>query len=204
MSTDTRYAIVGSGNIGSALARLFGRVGLEVRIANTRGPHTISELAASAGPSVLPMSLAEALTCDVIFLAIPFPAVEQFGKELHDWTGKTIVDATNAHYAPDHAADILKGRLSSHYVADVLPGARVVKAFNQLPAQVLAAPVSSAQGRRVVFVSSDSPESSARIAQLTETLGLSPVQLGRIGEGGRLIQVPNALVLRNFTEQPLS
>jgi len=203
MSTDTRYAIVGSGNIGSALARLFGRVGLEVRIANTRGPHTISELAASAGPSVLPVSLAEALTCDVIFLAIPFPAVEQFGKELHDWTGKTIVDATNAHYAPDHAADILKGRLSSHYVADVLPGARVVKAFNQLPAQVLAAPVSSAQGRRVVFVSSDSPESSARIAQLTETLGLSPVQLGRIGEGGRLIQVPNALVLRNFTEQPL-
>jgi len=122
MSTDTRYAIVGSGNIGSALARLFGRVGLEVRIANTRGPHTISELAASAGPSVLPVSLAEALTCDVIFLAIPFPAVEQFGKELHDWTGKTIVDATNAHYAPDHAADILKGRLSSHYVADVLPG----------------------------------------------------------------------------------
>jgi len=204
MSTDTRYAIVGSGNIGSALARLFGRVGLEVRIANTRGPHTISELAASAGPSVLPVSLAEALTCDVIFLAIPFPAVEQFGKELHDWTGKTIVDATNAHYAPNHAADILKGRLSSHYVADVLPGARVVKAFNQLPAQVLAAPVSSAQGRRVVFVSSDSPESSARIAQLTETLGLSPVQLGRIGEGGRLIQVPNALVLRNFTEQPLS
>ena len=204
MSTDTRYAIVGSGNIGSALARLFGRVGLEVRIANTRGPHTISELAASVGPSVLPVSLAEALTCDVIFLAIPFPAVEQFGKELHDWTGKTIVDATNAHYAPDHAADILKGRLSSHYVADVLPGARVVKAFNQLPAQVLAARVSSAQGRRVVFVSSDSPESSARIAQLTETLGLSPVQLGRIGEGGRLIQVPNALVLRNFTEQPLS
>ena len=203
MSTDTRYAIVGSGNIGSALARLFGRVGLEVRIANTRGPHTISELAASVGPSVLPVSLAEALTCDVIFLAIPFPAVEQFGKELPDWTGKTIVDATNAHYAPGHAEHILKGRLSSHYVADVLPGARVVKAFNQLPAQVLAAPVPAAQGRRVVFISSDSSESSAHIAQLTETLGLSPVQLGRIGEGGRLIQAPNALVLRNFTEQPL-
>ena len=204
MSTDTRYAIVGSGNIGSALARLFGRVGLEVRIANTRGPHTISELAASAGPSVLPVSLAEALTCDVIFLAIPFPAVEQFGKELHDWTGKTIVDATNAHYAPDHGAHILKGQLSSHYVADVLAGAQVVKAFNQLPAQVLAAPVPPGQGRRVVFISSDSPESSIQIARLAETLGLSPVELGMIGEGGRLIQAPNALVLRNFTEQPLS
>jgi hypothetical protein len=204
MPADTRYAIAGSGNIGSALARLFGRAGVEVRIANTRGPRTIEELAATAGPSVLPVSQAEALACDVIFLAIPFPAVEQFAKELPDWTGKTIVDATNAHYEPDHCEHILKGRLSSQYVADVLPGARVVKAFNQLPAQVLAAPVPAAQGRRVVFISSDSPESSARIAQLTETLDLSPVQLGRIGEGGRLIQVPNALVLRNFTEQPLS
>jgi hypothetical protein len=202
MSTDMRYAIVGSGNVGSALARLFGRADLEVRIANTRGPDTISELTASAGPSVLPVSLAEALAWDVIFLAIPFPAVEQFGKELPDWTGKIIVDTTNAHYAPEDAERILKGRLSSHYVADLLPGARVVKAFNHLPAPVLAAPVPAAQGRRVVFISSDSPESRAHIAQLAETLGLSPVQLGRIDEGGRLIQVPNALVLRNFTEQP--
>ena len=84
MLTDTSYAIVGTGNIGSALARLFGRAGLEVQIANTRGPGTISELAASAGPSVLPVSLADALARDVIFLAIPFTAVEQFGKELPD------------------------------------------------------------------------------------------------------------------------
>lgn len=204
MLTETPYAIVGTGNIGSALARLFGRAGLGVRIANTRGPRTISELAASAGPSVLPMSLADALARDVIFLAIPFTAVEQFGKELPDWTGKTIVDATNAHYAPNAAKDILKGRLSSHYVAEVLPGARVVKAFNQLPAQTLAAPVPPAQGRRVVFISSDFPESSAQVAQLADALGLSAVELGRIGEGGRLIEVPNALVLRNLTEQPLT
>jgi 8-hydroxy-5-deazaflavin:NADPH oxidoreductase len=204
MLTDTRYAIVGTGNIGTALATLFGRAGVEVRIANTRGPDTISELATSAGPSVLPASLAEALACEVIFMAIPFTAVEQFGQELPDWTGKTIVDTTNAHYAPDHAEQILKGRLSSHYVADVLPGARVVKAFNQLPAHTLTAQVPDAQGRRVVFISSDSAGASADIAKLTEALGLSAVELGKVGEGGRLIQVPNALVLRNFTEQPLT
>lgn len=204
MPTDTRYAIVGTGNIGSALAALFGRAGVGVRIANTRGPDTISELAASAGPSVLPVSLAEALACEVIFMAIPFTAVEQFGKELPDWTGKTVVDTTNAHYAPGHAEQILEGRLSSRYVADVLPGARVVKAFNQLPARTLAASVPDDQGRRVVFISSDSSGASADIAKLTEALGLSAVELGKIGEGGRLIQVPNALVLRNFTEQPLA
>jgi len=204
MVSDTSYAIIGSGNIGSALARFFGRAGVEVRIANTRGPATITELAASAGPSVLPVLLADALARDVIFLAIPFTAVEQLGKELPDWTGKTVVDATNAHYAPDAAKDILKGRPSSHYVAEVLPGARVVKAFNQLPAQTLAAPVPPSPGRRVVFISSDFPESSGQIAQLADALGLSAVELGRIGEGGRLIEVPNALVLRNFTEQPLT
>jgi len=204
MVTDTSYAIIGSGNIGSALARLFGRAGVEVRIANTRGPATITELAASAGPSVLPVSLADALARDVIFLAIPFTAVEQLGKELPDWTGKTVVDVTNAHYAPDAAKDILKGRPSSHYVAEVLPGAWVVKAFNQLPAQTLAAPVPPSPGRRVVFISSDFPESSGQIAQLADALGLSAVELGRISEGGRLIEVPNALVLRNFTEQPLT
>ena len=204
MPADTRYAIVGTGNIGSALATLFGRAGVEVRIANTRGPDTISELAASAGPSDLPVSLAGALACEVIFMAIPFTAVEQFAKELSDWTGKTIVDTTNAHYARGHAEQILKGRLSSHYVADVLPGARVVKAFNQLPAQTLAAQVPDFQGRRVVFISSDSAGASADIAKLTEALGLSAVELGRVDEGGRLIQAPNALVLRNFTEQPLT
>jgi len=56
----------------------------------------------------------------------------------------------------------------------------------------------------VVFISSDSAAASADIAKLTEALGLSAVELGKVGEGGRLIQVPNALVLRNFTEQPLT
>jgi predicted dinucleotide-binding enzyme len=203
MSADTRYAIVGTGNIGSALARLFARAGVEVRIANTRGPDSISELAASLGSAVQAVTLTEALASDVIFMAIPFGAVEAFGNALPDWNGKIVVDTTNAHYAPN-SGDILKGRLSSQYAAEVLPGAQIVKAFNQLPAQTLAAEVPSGQGKRVVFVSSDSGHASSQIAELARTLGLSAVELGRIDEGGRLIQVPGALVLRNFTEQPLT
>ncbi|MFJ8142323.1 hypothetical protein [Streptomyces sp. NPDC096013] len=56
----------------------------------------------------------------------------------------------------------------------------------------------------MVFVSSNSGEASSQIAELTRTLGLSAVELGRIDEGGRLIQVPGALTLRNLTEQPLT
>ena len=108
MTTPTRPAIVGSGNIGSALARLFARAGIEVSIANTRGPESISELASSIGSGVHAVAVEEALGSDVIFVAIPFGAVEQFGKSLPDWTGKTVVDTTNSHYTPNREA-ILNG-----------------------------------------------------------------------------------------------
>ncbi|WP_433788646.1 NADPH-dependent F420 reductase [Actinoplanes sp. CA-252034] len=202
MSTPTRHAIVGSGNIGSALARLFARAGIEVSIANTRGPESLRQLSASFGSGVHAVPLEQALHSDVIFMAIPFAAVEQFGKSLPDWTGKTVVDTTNAHYAPN-SAEVLQGRLSAHYTAEQLPGADIVKAFNQLPANTLAAEIDPQQGRRVIFIASDSPQAGDRIAALVGDLGLAAVQLGRIDEGGRLIQAPNALVLRNLIEQPL-
>jgi predicted dinucleotide-binding enzyme len=203
MTTPTRYAIVGSGNIGSALARLFARAGLDVSLANTRGPESLHQLAGELGATVHPVALEEALDSEVIFLAIPFAAVGQFGKARPDWTGKTVVDMTNAHYSPS-ADEILRGRLSSHYTAEQLPGAAVVKAFNQLPANVLAAELDPADGRRVIFVASDTPAAGDQIGALIGDLGLSAVQLGRIDAGGRLIEVPNALVLRNLIERPLA
>jgi 8-hydroxy-5-deazaflavin:NADPH oxidoreductase len=202
MTTPTRHAIVGSGNIGSALARLFARAGIEVSLANTRGPESLRQLAASLGSGVHAVPLEQALDSEIIFMAIPFPAVEQFGKSLPDWTGKTVVDTTNAHYAPN-SAEILQGRLSAQYAAEQLPGAVIVKAFNQLPANTLAAELDPELGRRVIFIATDSPEAGDRIADLAGDLGLAAVQLGRIDEGGRLIQAPNALVLRNLIERPL-
>jgi predicted dinucleotide-binding enzyme len=194
----TQYAIVGSGALGSALATLFARARIEVSIANTRGPESIGDL----GPGVRAVSLSEALESDVILLAIPFAATEKLGKSLSDWTGKTVVDATNAHYSPG-LAEVLDGRTAVHYNAEQLPGAAVVKAFNTLPAGTLASQLDPAAGRRVIFIATDDPEAGDRIAGLVGELGLSAVQLGRIDEGGRLIEVPNALVLRQFVERPL-
>lgn len=198
MTASTRPAIVGSGNIGSALARVFSRAGLEVSIANTRGPESIPSL----GPGVHAVALEEALESDLLFLAIPFLAVAQFGKSLSDWTGKTVVDTTNAHYAPG-SEEILQGRLSTHYAAEQLPGAAVVKAFNQLPANTLAAELDPELGRRVIFLATDSADAGDRVAALIGDLGLAPLHLGRIDEGGRLIQAPDVLVLHNLVERPL-
>jgi predicted dinucleotide-binding enzyme len=202
MSTSTRYAIVGSGRIGTSLARLFSRAGIEAGIANTRGPESLRDLAAALGSPIHPVSMTDALSSDVIFLAVPFPAVEQVGSLLPSWTGKTVVDATNAHYAPG-ADDVLKGRASAHYTAEKFPGAAVVKAFNQLPADVLAAKLDPGTGKRVVFIATDVPEAGDRIAELAGELGLAAVQVGAIDKGGRLIEVPGPLVLRNLVERPL-
>lgn len=203
MTTSTLPAIVGTGNIGSALARLFARAGLEVALANTRGAESIRPLAASLGTGVHAVGLAEALTSDLIFLAIPFGAVEAFGRSRPDWTGKTVVDTTNAHYTPNWE-QMLQGRPSAQYTAEHLPGAEVVKSFNQLPANTLAADFDPALGRRVIFLATDIPEAGDRIATLIGDLGLTAVQLGRTDEGGRLIQAPQgALVLRHLVEQPL-
>ncbi len=202
MTTPTRPAIVGSGNIGSALAKLFARAGIEVSIANTRGPESISELASSIGPVVHAVPLEQALASDVIFMAIPFGAVEQFGKSLPDWNGKTVIDTTNAHYTPNWEA-IVRGRTSAQYVTEHLPEAKIVKAFNQLPANTLQAELHPAVGRRVIFIATDYPEAGDEVADLVGKLGLAAVQLGRTDEGGRLIQAPNALVLRNLIERPL-
>jgi predicted dinucleotide-binding enzyme len=68
------YAIIGSGNVGTALARQFARSGMAVGIANTRGPDSLSSLAKELGNKVVPLTLQEALKADVVILAIPFRA----------------------------------------------------------------------------------------------------------------------------------
>jgi hypothetical protein len=91
----------------------------------------------------------------------------------------------------------LRGRLSSEVNAERVPGTKLVKAFNQLPVQVLSSPVPNG-GKRVVFISSDYEDASAEVASLAEKLGFAPIEVGKIGEGGRLIQARNALVFQNL------
>jgi len=72
-------------------------------------------------------------------------------------------------------------------------GARLVKAFNHLPARVLAEDPANNGGRRVVFLSSDDASATATVAALAEQLGYAPVSLGKIAEGGQLVQARNGI-----------
>jgi predicted dinucleotide-binding enzyme len=134
-------------------------------------------------------------------LAIPFVKVEAFARIRDDWSGKIVIDATNAHAAPP---ELLAGRLSSDIVAGAFRSASVVKAFDYLPARVLARNPAQDGGHRVMFFAGNDDDANATVTALVEQLGFAPVLLGRIDEGGRLLhQIPGPLVLHNFVEYAL-
>ena len=69
-----------------------------------------------------------------------------------------------------------------------MPGARLVKAFNHLPAHLLEQDPRTAAGRRVIFLSGDDDQAVSAVSDIVRTLGFAPINLGRIAEGGRLVQ----------------
>ncbi len=189
----TTYAILGSGNIGSAIARQFARKHLDVALANARGPESLAALVTELGASVRAVSIEEALRADIVIVAIPFTAIAAVMANAAAWNGRIVVDASNAIEFPAFTATDLGGRPSSEVVADAVPGARVVKAFNTLPAALLAADPTHADGRRVLFASSNDAAASATVAALIHELGFHAIELGALAAGGLLQQFGGAL-----------
>lgn len=178
------YSIIGFGKIGQALAKAFARSGIEVSIAATRDPESFASAAAAIGPEIIPKNLAEAVKADIVFLAVRFESHQDVAKALSTWQGKTIVDVTNAYGVPPEQ---LGGQSSSKAVAQAFTGGRLVKGFNHLPAAVLEQDPAIKGGRRVVFLASDDDGAAAEIGALAETLGFSPVNLGKLEQGGALV-----------------
>jgi predicted dinucleotide-binding enzyme len=178
------YAIIGFGNFGQALAKMFARRGIEVAVATTRAPESFAATAAAIGPTVIPRTLDEAVKADVIFLAVRFASHGEIAKALPSWQGKTIVDVTNAYGVPPEQ---LGGQPSAQVVAQAFTGAKVVKGFNHLVAAVLEKDPAIQGGRRVVFLASDDDAATAQVGALAESLGYAPINLGGLSEGGLLV-----------------
>jgi predicted dinucleotide-binding enzyme len=194
------YSIIGSGNIGSAVARQFSRKGINVAIANTRGPESLAALGKELGHHIVPQTLEAALQAEIVILAAPFTAVAEIARAGRDWAGKIVIDATNAIDFPAFTPTDLGGRPSSEVVAGQLRGARLVKAFNTLPAAVLAAEPAQAGGRRVLFISGNDTEANSKVAALVEKLGFAPITLGKLAEGGLLQQFGGPLAIQNVVK----
>jgi predicted dinucleotide-binding enzyme len=179
------YAIIGFGKIGHALAKAFARKGIDVAVAATRSPENLAADAAAIGPTVIPKTLTDAVSADIIFLAVRFESHLDIAKALPTWKGKTVIDVTNAYgVSPEE----LGGEPSSKAVAQAFTGARLVKGFNHLGSNVLEQDPTLQGGRRVVFLASDDDAAAEEIGSLAESLGFAPINLGGLSAGGLLVQ----------------
>jgi 8-hydroxy-5-deazaflavin:NADPH oxidoreductase len=182
--------IIGAGHIGGTLARQLVDLGHEVRIANSRGPETLGDVAASTGAQAATREDA-VRDADLVVLTIPFSAVSSLPAGLFDSRrpGAPIVDTNNYFPLRDgRIAALLDGTFTaeSRWVEQQI-GAPVVKAFNNIIAQHLidrAAP-KDAPDRVALPVFGDDQRTKAAVMEVIETLGFDAIDAGSIDESWR-------------------
>lgn len=182
--------IIGAGNIGRAIAQALAGKGIAVTLSNSRGPDSLAASVAELSPHVTAGTREEAAAKDIVFVAVNWSKLPGALAGLPPFGGRIVVDANNPVEAPLFKPAELGGRASSEVFADLVPGARVVKAFNHLLPQLLTADPTSEGGRRVLFYSGDDAGAKAAVGTLIERLGFFGIDLGSLAVGGRLVQFP--------------
>ncbi|EJC82426.1 putative dinucleotide-binding enzyme [Rhizobium leguminosarum bv. trifolii WSM2297] len=182
-----KIGIIGAGNIGATLARKFAASGHEVKLANSKGPDTIRELAGDIGAAAV--SKEEAVRgVEVVVLSIPFASYRDLGGLFNDVPKEVVViDTSNYYPFRDGAiADLDGGIPESVWVSGQI-GRPVVKAWNA----VLAATLSEkgrpdgTDGRIAIPVAGDAPEAKAIAMALVEVTGFDAVDAGGLLESWR-------------------
>jgi predicted dinucleotide-binding enzyme len=170
-----KIGLIGAGTVAQAVAKYLVAAGHEVLISNSRGPASLSDVARVFGPRVRPVEKAEAASADIVFLAVPWLKIADALSDLPQWNSRILVDTTNEFldFKDLSLKADLKGRASSEYVADLAPGALVVKAVNNLIATRFA------QGPVV--------------GNLLNSFGFAVIDLGSLHEGGRMQQASGPL-----------
>jgi predicted dinucleotide-binding enzyme len=191
--------IIGAGSIGTAFARRLARADIPAILSNSRGPDSLADLVADIGGAVRAGARDEAPAQELVPVAVNWPNLPAALAGLPDFGGRVVIDANNPIVAPSFELAELHGRLSTEVFVEYVPGARVVKAFNHLPAKVLAAEPGMSGGRRVLFFAGSDASAKAEVAALIDKLGFWGIDLGQLNEGGRVINVPGGnLAVQNL------
>jgi predicted dinucleotide-binding enzyme len=172
-------SIIGLGNMASALADRALAGGNTVELIG-RDPAKANELAGSLDGATVGTPGATPAG-DIVILAVPYAnaaeAVSEYGDALH---GKIVIDITNP-VTPDITGLVTPdGSSGAQEIAKAAPaGAHVVKAFNTLFSNVLAA--GSAEGRPLdVFIAGDDAQAKEGVSAFVESLGMRPLDIGKL------------------------
>ena len=190
-----KIGMLGAGDIARSVAKYALEQGHEVQLCNHSGPAKLTPIVAALGAGAEGVSRAEAAAQQIVLLAVPWESVPDALTGLPAWNGRILIDATNPFLNPQYlnVLDDLEGRMSSEIVADLAPGARLVKAFNTMFASKLAeGPRPRAGTRRVLFVSGDDAAAKSTVTHLIESFGFATIDLGNLEVGGRMQQAKTA------------
>jgi predicted dinucleotide-binding enzyme len=186
----TTIGVIGAGAIGSAFARAAASKGICVILSNSRGPASLVERVRELGPLVKTGTREEAAAQPIVLVAVNWSKLPAALAGLPDFAGRIVIDANNPIEAPLFKGVDLHGRTSSAVFSELVPGARVVKAFNHLQPQLICADPGREGGRRVLFFSGDDPQARETVGGLINRLGFFGIDLGMLDVGARLVQFP--------------
>ena len=178
--------IIGAGRIGQAAATRLLAAGHEVTIANSRGPQTLGDVVAGLGAGASAGTATEAARAgEVVLVAIPLHAVPTLPAA--ELSGRIVIDADN--YYPNRDGQIPKldagTTTSSEMLAAALPGARIVKAFNTIYFERLAAanrPAGDPE-RLAIPIAGDDAAAKRVVAGLIDEMGFDAVDGGALADG---------------------
>jgi 8-hydroxy-5-deazaflavin:NADPH oxidoreductase len=191
-----QIAIIGTGNVGSAIARgLMGKGHAVTLGARTPDDARVVRLAADTGAATaLPDAAAKA--AELVILTLPWAAAQGAITALGDLTGKIVIDCMNPLGMVDGALGLTVGHSTSggEIVAGWLPGALVVKTLNQVGAEIMARN-DYLPHRPVMFMAGDSAAAKGQVALLLTDLGFAPLDAGGLTKA-RLLE-PLAMVWIN-------
>jgi len=175
-----KIGIVGTGNIGGALATHWAKAGHELVI-SSRHPEELQELAKSLGPKVRVGTPSEAARFgDVVVLSVPYKATPDVGRDLASiWKGKIVLDTGNPYPFRDGAmAQDARKRGTGVTSKEFLPGVRLVRAFNAISEKNLKNDSNRKEGRWAIPLASDDAAALKVAERLVRDAGFDPVVVG--------------------------
>jgi predicted dinucleotide-binding enzyme len=204
MSNQRTLGIIGSGNIGGAIARFAVNAGLNVVLSNSRGPDTLAGLVKELGPLARAATPAEAGAAgDWVVVSIPLKHHHQV--PVAPLAGKVVLDTTNYYPERDGSIPELDAEqvTTSELLQRHLPDSKVVKAFNNIWVNHLVALArpSGAPDRTVLPIAGDSAEAKAAASELIDLLGYDTYDAGTLAESWRFQRDTPAYVGVYFKNQ---
>lgn len=200
----TTIGFIGSGHIGSQVARKAIENGYDVVLSNSRGPETLADLVAELGPRARAATATEAAqAADIAVVTVPFGKYREVPVE--PLAGKIVLDTNNYYHerdghvpALDNGEETVSGLLQQH-----LPTSKVVKAFNHIGSADITTDGTPAgtENRRALAIAGDDAEAKATVTALYDSFGFDTVDVGPLADSWRVERDRPAYVARQNAQE---